>query len=178
MSPVDPSPGAGALIHAVDGPGLEALLPLMGAVGSELQTEAADGLLQACRQAQSLTVLAWDGPRCMGAAAMLPVHADQPSAAPLLAAGLNPALTACLASPRILQPYRNRGLEQRFLALREAAAAQMGLEYCAFVASSTEPELHPAADPALWRASGYRPCAAGRVWSRWLKPLAARRATG
>lgn len=106
-------------------------------------------------------VLALDGTGCVGAATCLPLANEGANLrAPFEAAGWPIARTCYFGESVLLPEFRGRGIGVKFFAAREAHAASLGLDLCAFCAVA-RPEDHPlkpagyAPLDGFWRRRGY-----------------------
>lgn len=122
---------------------------------------------------RSLTVLVWDGDRCVGASTALPLEDAEPFArAPFEAQGHVLDRIDYFGESILLRTYRGRGLGVKFFELREAHARALGLAQCAFCAVE-RPADHPARpadyvpNDAFWTRRGYRKQAALRTAYEW-----------
>jgi len=108
-------------------------------------------------------VLALDGAACVGASTCLPLAEEGPNVrAPFEAAGW-PVDAVCYFGESVLLPaYRGQGIGVKFFTAREAHAASLGLDICAFCAV-LRPEAHPSKPAgyvpldAFWQHRGYLP---------------------
>lgn len=105
----------------------------------------------------SLVVVARDGDQVVGASTAMPLALAEEAAAPLIAAGYNPARVYYFGESVLLPAYRGRGLGHQFFDHREAAARRFGFSLAAFCAV-VRPDDHPA------RPAGYVPHDA--FWTR------------
>jgi GNAT superfamily N-acetyltransferase len=108
-------------------------------------------------------VLALDGEICVGASTCLPLAAEGANVrAPFEAAGW-PIARVCYFGESVLLPkYRGQGIGVGFFTAREAHAAALQLDICAFCAV-LRPDDHPLKPPgyvpldSFWRRRGYVP---------------------
>jgi GNAT superfamily N-acetyltransferase len=105
----------------------------------------------------SLVVVARDGDNVVGASTAMPLTLAPEAAAPLVAAGVDPARVYYFGESVLLPAYRGRGLGHQFFDHREAAARRFGFSLAAFCAV-VRPEDHPL------RPAGYTPHDA--FWAR------------
>lgn len=98
----------------------------------------------------SLVVVARDGDTVVGAATAMPLALAEEAAAPLAAAGHDPAGVYYFGESVLLPAYRGRGIGHQFFDHREAAARRFGFALAAFCAV-VRPGDHPARPP------GYAP---------------------
>jgi GNAT superfamily N-acetyltransferase len=108
-------------------------------------------------------VLALDGQDCVGASTCLPLAAEGANVRRPFQQAHWPAGAVCYFGESVLLPaYRGRGIGVRFFAAREAHAASLGLDLCAFCAV-LRPQNHPLKPAgyvpldAFWRRRGYVP---------------------
>jgi GNAT superfamily N-acetyltransferase len=108
-------------------------------------------------------VLALDGATIVGASTCLPLAAETANVrAPFEEAGWPVANVCYFGESVLLEPYRGQGIGVKFFAAREAHAASLGLDLCAFC-SVIRPDDHPLrpADHVpldeFWRHRGYTP---------------------
>ena len=126
------------------------------------------------RSPESLSVLALDDGRIVGASTGVPM-ADAPEVfkAPFAGAGIDPEKVFYFGESVLLANYRGRGIGVRFFAEREAYARRLGrFDWCAFCAVE-RPEDHPLR-PAdylplndFWARRGYRHRADLRTTLSW-----------
>lgn len=121
----------------------------------------------------AIIVAARDGDEIIGCAtgsAMDSTHAE--FAAPLSAAGIDPAKTFYCGESVLLPAYRGRGVGHRFFDLREAQARAQGYTHSGFCAV-VRPDDHPLKPAgyspldAFWRARGYEKLAGAIAWFGW-----------
>ncbi len=110
----------------------------------------------------SIFVLAFDGPKVVGASTGTPMAAETEEVqAPFLASGRNPADYFYFGESVLLAAYRGRGVGVAFFREREAQAQRLGLRYTTFCAVE-RPLDHPRRPvdyqplDAFWRKRGYR----------------------
>jgi GNAT superfamily N-acetyltransferase len=108
-------------------------------------------------------VAATEGDQLVGAATGTPLGDHDPDfAAPLIAAGYDPARVFYCAESVLLPDWRGRGIGHAFFDHREEAARRLGLDYAAFC-SVIRAADHPARPTdyspldAFWRKRGYEP---------------------
>lgn len=107
-------------------------------------------------------VLARHEDTIIGAATCLPLAVETDYIRePFLAAGWPPEHVCYFGESVLLAPFRGLGLGRQFFAAREAHAAGLGLDLCAFF-SVQRPADHPMRPPgyephdAFWQRLGYR----------------------
>lgn len=110
----------------------------------------------------SIFVLAFDGPKVVGASTGTPMAAETEEVqAPFLASGRNPADYFYFGESVLLAAYRGRGVGVTFFAEREAQARRLGVRHTTFCAVE-RPLDHPRRPvdyqplDAFWRKRGYR----------------------
>ena len=108
-------------------------------------------------------VLALDGESCVGASTCLPLAREGKDVlAPFLARDWPVAATCYFGESVLLPAYRGQGIGVEFFRAREAHAASLGLDFCAFC-GVVRPADHPrrpagyAPLDAFWRHRGYTP---------------------
>ena len=112
----------------------------------------ADHLRAYARSGRSLTVLALDDGKVVGASTGVPlVDVASELQQPFLAQGRDPTSVYYFAGSLVLPEYRGRGLGVRFFIERESYAHKLAeFDYCAFCAVE-RPGLHPL------RPANYKP---------------------
>jgi GNAT superfamily N-acetyltransferase len=118
-------------------------------------------------------VLARHEDTIIGAATCLPLAVENEYiTAPFLAAGW-PLQRGCYFGESVLlAPFRGLGLGRQFFIAREAHAASLGLDLCAFFAVQRAPD-HPMRPPgyvphdAFWQRHGYRAVPGMTATMRW-----------
>jgi GNAT superfamily N-acetyltransferase len=108
-------------------------------------------------------VLAFAGERVVGASTCLPLAAETANVrAPFVASGWPIDAVCYFGESVLLAEHRGQGIGVRFFEGREAHAASLGLDLCAFCAV-IRPDDHPLRPPGyvpldgFWRRRGYTP---------------------
>jgi GNAT superfamily N-acetyltransferase len=172
--PVPQSARRTAQLRTVTGEALLAWLPALAALRIAVFREwpyLYDGdetyerkyLARYAGTAGAAVVLALDGERCVGASTCLPLAAEGANIRAPFEAARWPVGRVCYFGESVLLPeYRGQGIGVGFFTAREAHAAALRLDICAFCAV-VRPEDHPLKPEgylpldSFWRRRGYAP---------------------